>query len=154
MDNDLVAAFAKAAKDTFKGMFGVDAAESGVRELGGAEDHEWDISGLIGIAGQVQGVAAVRLKQSFVASLLAGSGVASGGAEEGRALEGGLVGEMTNIIAGAAVSAMRDLQIDIAPPVVVRGVNHKICWPAIAPVMAIVFESPSGGFEVDLCVKR
>jgi CheY-specific phosphatase CheX len=61
---------------------------------------------------------------------------------------------MTNIIAGAAISAMSDLQIEIAPPVVVRGPNHKIGWPAIGPVQAVSFEFAAGVFEVDLCVRR
>jgi chemotaxis protein CheX len=154
MENDIAAVFAQAAKRTFKDMFGIEATRSGARELAGSEDHGWDITGLVGIAGQVQGVVAVRLKQSIVASLLAGTGVAASGAEEGRQLEGGLVGEMTNIIVGSAVSAMRDLEIQIAPPVIVRGPNHKIGWPNIGPVVAVSFEFPAGSFEVDLCTKQ
>jgi chemotaxis protein CheX len=154
MEKDLAAAFAQAAKRTFKDMFNIDTEESGSRELSGSEDHAWDITGLVGIAGQVQGVVAIRLTQSLVSSLLAGSGVAVSGAEEGRQLEGGLVGEMANIIAGAAISAMRNLDISIAPPVVVRGPNHKIGWPSIAPVVALSFEFPAGSFEVDLCIRH
>jgi chemotaxis protein CheX len=154
MAEDLVAAFAQAAKRTFKDMFGIEAAESGSRELAGSEGHAWDLTGLVGIAGQAQGVVAIRLPQALVASLLASSGVAAGGAEERRQLEGGLVGEMANIMAGAAVSAMSELQIDIAPPVIVRGVNHQIGWPNIAPVVAVSFESSAGGFEVDVCARH
>ena len=69
-------------------------------------------------------------------------------------LEGGLVGEMTNIIAGSAISSIHDLDIQIAPPVIVRGPNHKIGWPSIAPVIAITFALPSGSFEVDLCIRH
>jgi chemotaxis protein CheX len=154
MEKALVAAFAQAAKNTFKDMFGIEVAESGARELVGSEDHGWDITGLVGLAGQAQGVVAIRLTQSLVSSLLAGSGVAASGGEESRQLESGFVGEMTNIIAGSAVSAIRDLDMEIAPPVIVRGVNHKIGWPNIAPVVAISFEFPSGSFEVDLCIKH
>jgi chemotaxis protein CheX len=154
METIIVAAFAQAAKRTFKDMFGLDAAESGARELVGPEDHGWDITGLVGLAGQAQGIVAIRLTQGLVSSLLAGSGVAAAGAEEGRQLEGGLVGEMTNIIAGSAVSAITELNMEIAPPVIVRGPNHKIGWPNIAPVTAITFALPSGSFEVDLCIKR
>jgi chemotaxis protein CheX len=154
MDASIVAAFSKAAKDTFKDMFGLEALESGARELGSSEGHGWDLSGLIGLAGQAQGVVAIRLTQALVAGLLAGSGVAAGGDEERSQLEGGLVGEMTNIIAGSAISAISALNIEIAPPVVVRGPNHKIGWPAIAPVIAISFKLPSGSFEVDLCIRH
>jgi chemotaxis protein CheX len=154
MDTSIVAAFGQAAKNTFKDMFGLEAVDAGARELGSSEDHGWDLTGLIGLAGQAQGVIAVRLTQSLIAGLLAGSGVAAGGDEERRQLEGGLVGEMTNIIAGSAISAIRGLDMEIAPPVVVRGPNHKIGWPAIAPVIALSFKLPDGGFEIDLCIRH
>jgi chemotaxis protein CheX len=154
METALVAAFAQAAKGVFKDMFGIEAVESGARELVGSEDHGWDITGLVGIAGQAQGVVAIRLTQTLVASLLTGSGVTASGPEESRQLESGLVGEMTNIIAGSAISAIPDLDMEIAPPVIVRGMNHKIGWPNIAPVAAISFEFPKGSFEIDLCIKK
>ena len=154
MDASIAAAFSHATKSTFKDMFGLEAVESESRTLGGSEDHGWDLSGLVGLAGQAQGVIAIRLKQSLIAGLLAGSGVAAGGEEERDQLEGGLVGEMTNIIAGSAISAIDHLNIEIVPPVVVRGPNHKIGWPAIAPVIALSFSLPSGSFEVDLCIRQ
>ena len=154
MDASIVAAFSEAARNTFKDMFGLDAVESGSRELGTAEKHGWDLSGLLGLAGQAQGVIAIRLTQPLVAGLLAGSGVVAGSDEERNQLEGGLVGEMTNIIAGSAISAIKGLDIEIAPPVVVRGPNHTIGWPAIAPVIALSFKLPTGNFEVDLCIRH
>ncbi len=154
MDASIVAAFSQAARSTFKDMFGLDAVESGSRELGTAEKHGWDLSGLLGLAGQAQGVIAIRLTQPLVAGLLAGSGVVAGSDEERNQLEGGLVGEMTNIIAGSAISAIKGLDIEIAPPVVVRGPSHTIGWPAIAPVVALSFKLPAGSFEVDLCIRH
>jgi chemotaxis protein CheX len=154
MDASIVAAFNQAAKNTFKDMFGLDAVEAGSRELGASEEHGWDLSGLLGLAGQAQGVIAIRLTQSLIAGLLAGSGVAAGGDEERAQLEGGLVGEMTNIIAGSAISAIHGIEIEIAPPVVVRGPNHTIGWPAIAPVVALSYKLPSGSFELDLCIRH
>ncbi len=158
MDASIVAAFSQAAKSTFRDMFGLEAAESGSHVLGGSEDHGWDLTGLVGLAGQAQGVIAIRLTQALVAGLLAGSGVAAGGDEERGQLEGGLVGEMTNIIAGTAISAIHGLDMEIAPPVVIRGPNHRIGWPAIAPVVALSFTlsrgGAAGGFEVDLCIRH
>ena len=157
MDASIIAAFSHAATSTFRDMFGLEATESDSRELQPSEDHGWDLTGLVGLAGQAHGVVAIRLTQSLVAGLLAGSGVTAGGDDERRQLEGGLVGEMTNIIAGSAISAIRGIDMEIAPPVVVRGPNHKIGWPSIAPVVAIGFSLPgggaSGGFEVDLCIR-
>jgi chemotaxis protein CheX len=150
----IVGAFSKAAIATFKDMFGITAVQAAVEEIDESSDHGWDITGLAGLAGQAQGVVAIRFTKDIVAQLLASSGVASGGVLEGRQLEGGLVGEMTNIVAGSAITAIRDINIDLAPPVIIRGPNHKIGWPNIAPVVAISFTIPSGSFELDLCIKH
>jgi len=153
MDDTLLAAFRSAALDTFKNMFGVDAKAATPVELAAADEHGWDITGLLGIAGQVHGVVAFRLTSSLAAALLARSGVEASNDGDGRALESGLVGEVTNIIAGTATSSLSQFEIEIAPPVVVRGPNHKINWPAIAPVMAQGFTTSEGTFEIDLCAK-
>lgn len=152
MDTSLVSAFAESSKCTFRDMFGLEAKLTSTFELSPSEEHNWDLTGLIGLAGRVQGVVAVRLTASLAAHLLEGSGVKAGSDSERRQLEGGLVGELCNIVAGA-VSSDGKFDFEIAPPVVVRGPNHKIGWPSIAPVAALGFTTPSGEFEIDVCAK-
>ncbi len=151
MDAKLLGTFRASAESTFRDMFGLDAKAAAPRELDAQEDHGWDITGLIGLAGQAQGVIAFRLTRELASRLLAGSGVVAGNDQETRELEGGLVAEVTNIMAGAAISGLKD--VDIAPPVVIRGQNHKISWPNIAPVVALGFSIPEGGFELDICMR-
>lgn len=153
MDERLVRAFGTSAEQTFSDMFGQTAKAELPVLLVDSDDHGWDITGLVGLAGQGQGVVAVRLTTELVGRLLSGTGVEAGSDGERRELEGGLVGELTNIIAGKATSALKGLDIDIAPPVVIRGPNHKIGWPGIAPVIKLAFSLPGGGFELDLCIK-
>jgi chemotaxis protein CheX len=154
MDDGMAGAFRTAAERTFKEMFGLDARMTGMEETASSDERGWEMTGLVGLAGQAHGVVAVRLTFALVDMLLSRSGVeVSSGAEERRQLEGGLVGEMINIIAGQAASSLRGLDVEIAPPVVVRGPNHKIGWPAIAPVVAISFALDEGSFELALCVK-
>jgi chemotaxis protein CheX len=154
MDEVMAEPFRAAAERTFKEMFGLEARMSGTSEIPASDDHGWEMTGLVGLAGQAHGVVAIRLTFALVDKLLAGTGVASAGGDEKRQLEGGLVGEMINIIAGQAVSSLRGLDVEIAPPVVVRGPNHKIGWPAIAPVIALSFALPEGDFELALCIRR
>jgi len=150
MDDRLLGAFRTAAQSTFKDMFGIDAVAKAPVELSAHGEHGWDITGLLGMAGQVHGVVAFRLPGSLAAALLAKTGVDEG---DRRSLESGLVGEVTNIIAGSASSNISGFEFEIAPPVVVRGPNHKIDWPSIAPVIALGFTTPDGSFEIDLCAK-
>jgi len=153
MDDRVAAAFGAAVKRTFKEMFGIEARESGAAALSPSDDHGWELTGLVGLAGQAHGVVALRLSSDLVVRLLSSTGVAVSSEDERRQLEGGLVGEMINVISGQATSSLRGIDVEIAPPVVVRGPNHKIGWPAIAPVVALGFDLPDGGFELDLCVK-
>jgi chemotaxis protein CheX len=154
MDEGIAGAFKTAAERTFREMFGLAARMTSMEETASSDERGWEMTGLVGLAGQAHGVVAVRLTFALVDTLLARSGVDSAsGADEKRQLEGGLVGEMINIIAGQAASALRGLDVEIAPPVVVRGPNHKIGWPAIAPVVAITFALDEGSFELALCVK-
>lgn len=154
MDTSLAATFASSAAATFKEMFGIDAVAAAPREVGAQDEHSWDITGLVGLAGEAQGLVALRLTHGLAVGLLASTGVTASGEKEERELEGGIVGEMTNIIAGRATSSLSGLEIEIAPPVVVRGPNHRIGWPSIAPVLSIPFSLPGGSFELDLCMKR
>jgi CheY-specific phosphatase CheX len=153
MDNALVSVFSEAARNTFRDMFGLEAKLLGAHDLGPSDEHGWDLTGLIGLAGHVQGVVAIRLTGKLTERLLAGSGVKAASDAERRQLESGLVGELCNIIAGAASSSASGLDFEIAPPVVIRGPNHKIGWPSIAPVVALSFGLDTGSFELDVCVK-
>jgi len=152
MQTSLVSAFAEASRKTFRDMFGLDTTLRETREISPSDDHGWEITGLIGLAGHAQGIVALRLTEALASRLLQGSGVSPADEAERRQLEGGLVGEISNIIAGA-VSSAGGLDFEIAPPVIVRGPRHKIGWPAIAPVVAIVFGADAGDFELDVCVK-
>ena len=152
MDDRIAKAFTGSALTTFKDMFALDAQSGQARVLTPDESHGWDVTGLIGLAGQAQGVMAVRLTHELLGRLLTGTGVVASTDQERKELEGGLVGELTNIIAGHATSALRGLNIEIAPPVVIRGANHHIGWPSIAPVQCFSFSIPGGAFEIDLCI--
>lgn len=145
--------FFSAAEDVFLSMFGLKAKAGALRELAGSEDHGWGISGILGLAGQAQGIISLRLPLGLADNLLAMSGVETSSEQERMATATGLVSEMTNIIAGNAVSSFTELDLDISPPVVVKGVNHQITWPKIAPVLATRYETDKGAFELCVCFK-
>jgi len=153
MDKRLLDAFRGTTTATFRDMFGVEAIAAEPAELSANDGHVWDITGLVGLAGQVHGVVAIRLTGPVVSSLLEKSGVDMGDAGELAAMQSGLVGEMSNIIAGGASSASGGLEFEIAPPVVVSGPNHRIDWPSIGPVISLAFSTPVGPFEVSICAK-
>ena len=153
MDDRIIEAFRGATGSTFRDMFGLEVTASKPTELTAKDGHSWDITALVGLAGEVQGIVAIRLPGAVVSALLEKSGIEVGGESERTSMQSGLVGEMSNIIAGGASSSVAGLEFEIAPPVVVRGPNHRIDWPAIGPVISIAFSSPVGPFEVAVCAK-
>lgn len=151
MDTTIVEPFFSAARDVFSQMFGLEATRKPVHLIEGSEDHGWGISGILGIAGSAQGVVALRFPLDLADALLKASGVETSGEQDRLATAAGLVGELTNIIAGNAIGTYHGMELDISPPVVVKGKNHQISWPKIAPVVAVDFSCRLGEFEVAVC---
>ncbi len=151
MDTTIVEPFFSAASEVFSQMFGLDAARKPVHLIEGSEDHGWGISSILGIAGSAQGVVALRFPLDLADALLKASGVETSGEQDRLATAAGLVAELTNIIAGNAIGTYTGLELDISPPVVVKGKNHQISWPKIAPVLATEYTTHLGRFEVAVC---
>jgi len=151
MDSNGLRPFFDAAGAVFSQMFGIDAKAASPRALEGAEDHEWEISGLLGIAGTAQGVVALRFSHATVDALLKASGVETSGEQDRLATASGLVAEMTNIVSGNAIGGFPGLNLEISPPVVIKGKNHQITWPKIAPVFATSYATKLGSFELAVC---
>ncbi|WP_230758691.1 chemotaxis protein CheX [Teretinema zuelzerae] len=135
-------------------MFSIDAQAGEPYLLGDELKHRWEISGILGLTGDYQGLVGFRLPRLLADKMLERSGIETKTEEERQETVYGMIGEMTNIIAGNASSAIDHASIDISPPVVIFGENHRIAWPKTMPVIAIPFSSPSGPFEVDVCFKK
>ena len=151
MDSTRIQPFFSAARDVFSHMFGLEATRKPVHLIEGSEDHGWGISGILGIAGSAQGVVALRFPLDLADALLKASGVETSSEQDRLATAAGLVAELTNIIAGNAIGTYSGMELDISPPVVVKGKNHQISWPKIAPVIATEYSTSLGGFEVAVC---
>jgi len=151
MDTKSLSPFFDAAGDVFSQMFGASVKPSQPRVLDGTENHRWEVSGLLGIAGAHQGVVALRFTLATVDALLKASGVETNSEQDRVATTSGLVAEITNIVSGNAISGYPDHALEISPPVVIKGKNHQITWPKIAPVVATEYSSSLGDFELAVC---
>ncbi len=151
MDTNGLQPFFDASSAVFSQMFGLEAKAGPARELAGSETHAWEVSGLLGIAGSSQGVVALRLPLRLVDELLKASGVESTSEQDRLATASGLVAEITNIVAGNAIGSFAGESLEISPPVVIKGKNHQITWPRIAPVVAREFTTKLGAFELAVC---
>jgi chemotaxis protein CheX len=154
MDVTIINPFLTATLNLFENMFSIKAMAGPPYILGEELKHRWEISGIIGLTGDYQGLVGFRLPRMLGDRMLEKSGIVTKTEEERLETVYGMIGELTNIIAGNASSAIEGVSIDISPPVVILGENHHIAWPKTMPVVGIPFSSPNGPFEVDVCFKK
>ncbi|MDB5048410.1 MAG: putative Chemotaxis protein CheX [Fibrobacteres bacterium] len=63
------------------------------------------------------------------------------------------IGELANIVAGAAKKDLSRFKIKISLPTVIAGENHSISGSEDASGMVIPFTYPEGGFDLTVCFK-
>ena len=92
-------------------------------------ESNWDISGIIGLSGEVSGAVAISMKDKTAFSVtktLTGKEHTSFDADVTDA-----VGEIVNIIAGNVKKHFEEeLRIKISLPSIVKGKAHEIIWPS------------------------
>lgn len=113
------------------------------------EDLGWDLSAVIGIAGETKGVIAISFSKKMSMELtkkLVGYDI-----EE---IDDDVIdstGEVVNIIAGNAKKGLEEYRLVISLPSIVNGANHKIAWPSNSmPIITIPFSISCGTFHVSV----
>ena len=153
MNAKIINPFLSAGLSTFESMFSIAPTNKEPYLLQVDMGHPWEISGLLGITGDYNGIVAFRLHKILSLKMLELSGMTVANKDEQEEMATGLVSDFTNIIAGNAVSMIPDVNLKVSPPVTVSGRNHVISWPRNYPVIAIPFVTKHGPFEVDVCFK-
>lgn len=113
-----------------------------------------DVSGIIGITGDMIGSLAISFGESCICHLV-GSMLGESFAEANQEIFDG-VGEITNMISGVARTYLEKegLHVYAAIPSVVYGKNHTINHILKSPSIMIPFDTDQGSFVVDVCIKR
>lgn len=110
---------------------------------------DWDISGIIGLAGEARGLVVLSFPSGLaqeLTSILAGDIKTS--------LDDDVtdtVGEVVNIIAGNAKKGMEEFHLQISLPTIVLGSHHHVAWPSgPVPVITIPFTTARGHFSLSV----
>jgi chemotaxis protein CheX len=113
-----------------------------------------DVSGIIGITGDMIGSLAISFGESCICHIV-GSMLGESYAEANQEVFDA-VGEITNMISGVARTHLEKegMQVYAAIPSVVYGKNHTINHILKSPSIVIPFETDQGTFVVDVCIKR
>lgn len=113
------------------------------------EDMMWDLSAVIGIAGETKGVIAISFPKKMITELtkvLVGYDIED--------IDEDVIdstGEVVNIIAGNAKKGLEQFRLVISLPSIIKGNNHKIAWPSNSmPIITIPFAISLGTFHVSV----
>jgi|WetSurMetagenome_2_1015567.scaffolds.fasta_scaffold651825_2 chemotaxis protein CheX len=151
MDVKCINPFMGAIKNVFKTMLKMDV-QFGKPHVCSQESVSHDISGIIGLSGDVVGAVIVsfpKLSAVKIASVFAGIALSEADEDFPDA-----IGELANMIAGNAKKDIEGLNIMISTPSVVIGAGHQVKSTRIIPRLAIPCSCPVGSFVVEVGIKK
>jgi chemotaxis protein CheX len=146
----LIQPFANCTKDVFSMMLNWETELTGIFSMDGFVS-QYDCSGFIGVSGALQGSIVVSVDQivAFAAAeAFLGSRPNSINAE---VID--MVGELTNMIAGAGKDRIGIAGIALGLPTVITGRGHTVTFANSAHVEILQFSSPHGPFTVEIGVR-
>jgi chemotaxis protein CheX len=139
--------FVEAASTVFKTVLNCDI-ERRLLSLKKTHAPTYEVSGVIGLSGKATGavVLSVSAPVAFkVVETLLGTHV-----DEINADVVDAVGELTNMIAGGAKTALSHLEMSIGLPSIVTGRSHSINFASRVPPICILFDTPWGPMTLEV----
>lgn len=147
MKAELINPFVGSTVSVFSTMLGCEL-KRGQLSLNERFQHQYDISGIIGLSGVVSGTVVVSLDERVA---LAATRIMLGDAPDAVNDEVvDAVGELTNMIAGSAKCQLAHFSMSLALPTVITGKDHMITFGSRVHPICIPFESEWGPLTVEV----
>ncbi len=113
-----------------------------------------DITGIIGLTGEVNGTISVTFEEKIILKI-----VSAMFDEEVTEINDEVIdaaGELNNMITGRAINdlAEKGLTLDLSVPSVVHGKNHTVKHLTDGPKIAIPFITPVGKFTIEISLDQ
>lgn len=148
MDIKYINPFIESVDSVFQMMLNVEPRRLDLQLRSGAGNGS-EVTSLIGISGQVQGVVVLRFPSETaldIAGRMLGQDV---GVIDDAVVDA--VSEIVNMVAGAAKAKFNiDPPLELGLPTVVQGSNYKVKYPSGTAWLEIPFESDAGNFAMEL----
>lgn len=111
------------------------------------ETHNWDVSAMIGLAGETQGAVILAFSEENAAKIATAMIGSPKTALDEDVTD--VIGELINIVAGNAKKDLEQMRILISLPTIITGSNHRIVKTDKAAVLVgIPFTSDKGDFQL------
>jgi len=140
--------FIEATVGLFRNMLSMEVEYLTPYLLNRESHHEWEVSGIIGIAGDAKGVVVISFSSNLAAMLT--SKLVHRQVEPDDPDVVDAVGELVNIIAGNAKKGLEQYRLSISLPSIVSGLDHRISWQSEVPIVGIPFKVAGGSFHLSV----
>ncbi len=139
--------FIRALDNTFQTMVGC-AVERGELQLSGLGCPSYEVSGVIGLSGKAIGTVVLSLSREV--ALKAASAMLMTESTELNDDVIDAVGELANMVAGAAKAELEKLDLSISLPTVITGSGHEVRFPSNATPICVPFTTAWGPMALDV----
>lgn len=145
MDRKYLDPFIEATLGVFREFFGVTPELKTPYLLDRQQPYHWDLSAVIGIAGDSRGVVVISFSKETASALTKKLATLTAPPTQDDIID--TIGEVVNIVAGNAKKGLEEYRLVISLPSIVEGEDHAISWPGKhTPVVGIPFSLPEGDF--------
>ncbi len=147
MKAEYINPFVKSLVNTFDTMVSCEVRRTGLS----LKDHtvpRHEISGVIGLSGNAIGTVVLSLSQQVAVQAASTMLMAEYTELNDDVIDA--VGELTNMVAGAAKAELEQYDLSISLPNVITGKGHEIRFPSNVSPICVLFESPWGGLSLEV----
>lgn len=141
--------FIQATVHTFATMVKMKAEPGRIR-IKEAGAGAYDVSGVIGLSGGAQGSVSLSFPRATAEGVVASF---IGEAKPTTNQMTDAIGELANIVAGAAKPELSRYKITISLPTVILGGRHAVAQPADSLAVTVPFACPAGTFDLSVSFK-
>jgi chemotaxis protein CheX len=150
MDASHITPFIESTKNVFSTMLKLQVSVGKPYMLDNLQSR-YDISGIIGMSGDVVGMVVLSFPSASAAAVVSkfvGNPVSVDSDDFADA-----VGELVNMVSGAAKAKFEGKSVSISCPSVVIGPNHKVAQPSDTTCICIPCTSACGEFSLDVAIR-
>lgn len=152
MDAKIINPFLSGTIDLFQEMLFIQPTYGAPFVLENNGTHRWEISGIIGLVGDSEGIVVLRVTNLLAEKLLQKSQVIVNDEAERAKIINEMISELVNIISAKALAGIKGFNVKLTPPFTVQGKNHEISWPSRTPIIGVPFQTKYGPFEVEISI--
>jgi len=143
----------EATVDTYKTMLGSVPVRNGKLEVKTGIFPVADCMGVIGLTGKVRGAMMIGMKEEVACKTVGMFLEKEISSIDADVLDG--IGEIINIIAGAAAAKLADFKIGLGLPTVLAGKDHQMFSDINSPWIIIPMKTEEGGeFQVAITMEE